>query len=67
MAKVRLRFTGERLFLTLRMPWLIEPLTWDNNTGRVIDVEYENARRLATDGDGTMFVIEPPTKEADKV
>ena len=63
MAKVPLRYTAKRLPLSLRMPWLVEPLTWDNDTGRTIDVDSGDAERLTTDGDGTTFVIEPLRKE----
>ena len=63
MAKVLLRYNGKRLPLSLTMPWLAEPLMWDNDTRRTIDVDSEDAERLITDGDGTTFVIESQVKE----
>jgi len=47
MGKVRVKYTHQRLPCTLEMPWLSEPLTWDKETGRIIDVDYGDALRLA--------------------
>ncbi len=57
MPNVLLQYTGKRLPLSLKMPWLVKPLTWDRDTGRTLEVDSGDAERLSGDGDGTIFVV----------
>lgn len=57
MPNVLLQYNGKRFPLALKMPWLAKPLTWDRDTGRLLEVDSEDAERLSGDGDGTIFVI----------
>ena len=57
MSKVFLQYSGRKHFpLTLTMPWLTVPLTWDETTGRLLEVDREDAERLA-DSSGVDFTI----------
>ena len=48
------------------MPWLQTPLTWDSSTGRLLEVDREDAERLA-DTSGADFrvmkFLEPENEE----
>lgn len=59
MPKVLLQYSGFRFPLFLSMPWMKEPLSWDENTGRTIKVDSRDAQRLtATSGNDFHVVSE---------